>query len=138
MPVIAPSPAAGYRYFTTGALKDVGLHGNVWSSSSAAAGRLQAGGLYFSDGSASPQDLVSRCYAFSVRCVQHLPGPLLPRRFDKLQQCQSAGFGFFEKAHVTRIFEPDYPGLRMRGGQRFGRFDGNIAVMAAENEELRH
>lgn len=46
--------------------------------------------------------------------------------------------GFFEKSHVTRIFEPGDLRLRMRSCQGFGDVGGYVSVVAAEEEELRH
>ena len=65
-------PAAGYRLRETGALGGVGSEGNVWSSSSYAAGNINAGRLNFNAGNVNPLNTGNRANAFSVRCVQHL------------------------------------------------------------------
>lgn len=62
---------AGNRHRETGALAVVGAEGIVWSSSSCAAGNLDAGGLYFSSGLVYPLNGLRRAYGFSVRCVQN-------------------------------------------------------------------
>ncbi|MDE7305218.1 MAG: fibrobacter succinogenes major paralogous domain-containing protein, partial [Alistipes sp.] len=64
------SPAAGYRHRESGALTSVGGSGNYWSSSSFAAGNINAGYLLFSSGTVRPLDYTFRAYGLSVRCVQ--------------------------------------------------------------------
>ncbi len=63
--------AAGYRT-TSGALSSVGANGNYWSSSSYAAGNLNAGNLNFNSTVVNPLNGNNRANGFSVRCVQHL------------------------------------------------------------------
>ena len=64
-------PAAGFRTTSTGALSSVGTEGDVWSSSSAYAGNLRAGLLYFNSGYVGPLSNAGRAAALSVRCVQN-------------------------------------------------------------------
>lgn len=64
-------PAAGARNRETGALIVVGEHGNVWSSSSYAAGNPSAGDLNFTSGAVNPLISPFRAYGLSVRCVQN-------------------------------------------------------------------
>ncbi|MDE6507877.1 MAG: fibrobacter succinogenes major paralogous domain-containing protein [Alistipes sp.] len=71
------SPAAGYRNRETGALGGIGTEGNVWSSSSYAAGNINAGRLNFNSGNVNPLNTGNRANGFSVRCVQHLQGCFL-------------------------------------------------------------
>jgi uncharacterized protein (TIGR02145 family) len=59
-------PAAGYRYYSSGALDDRGNNGSYWSSSEY--GSYDAWGLYFSSGLATT-NLSDRLYGQSVRCV---------------------------------------------------------------------
>ena len=66
------SIATGYRHRESGALTNVGTEGDVWSSSSAYAGNLNAGNLNFNSGNVNPLNNSNRANAFSVRCVQHL------------------------------------------------------------------
>ncbi len=68
------APAAGYRSNASGALGYVGERGHCWSSSSYAAGNVNAGYLYFNAGNVNPLNNANRANGFSVRCVQHLPG----------------------------------------------------------------
>ncbi|MDE6712042.1 MAG: fibrobacter succinogenes major paralogous domain-containing protein [Alistipes sp.] len=68
--------AAGYRHRESGALTAVGTEGTYASSSSYAAGNLGAGSLGFSSAVVLPLSGYTRAYGFSVRCVQHLHGPL--------------------------------------------------------------
>ena len=72
IPAIASTlSAAGYRT-TAGALANVGTNGNYWSSSSYAAGNLNAGNLNFNSTVVNPLNGNNRANGFSVRCVQHL------------------------------------------------------------------
>ena len=64
--------ASGYRSRSTGALNAVGTLGYYWSSSSAYAGRLSAGHLYFNSGFVYPLRDTSRTHGFSVRCVRNV------------------------------------------------------------------
>ncbi|WP_290175719.1 hypothetical protein, partial [uncultured Alistipes sp.] len=64
-------PAAGARNRETGALIVVGEHGNVWSSSSSAAGYLDVGGLHCRADYVNPLSGHYRAYGLSVRCVQN-------------------------------------------------------------------
>ena len=64
------APAAGYRYSATGALSVIGARGYYWSSSSYAAGNLNAGDMDFTDVRVVPLGYPSRASALSVRCVQ--------------------------------------------------------------------
>ena len=66
------SSAAGYRANTTGALTSVGAGGWCWSSSSYAAGNINAGSLNFNTSNVNPLNNNNRANGFSVRCVQHL------------------------------------------------------------------
>ena len=63
-------PAAGARNRETGALIVVGEHGNVWSSSSYAAGNLNVGGLHCRADNVNPLNGHNRANGLSVRCVQ--------------------------------------------------------------------
>ncbi len=65
-------PATGYRHRESGALTLVGTGGDVWSSSSYAAGLLYAGGLSFSSGGVYPLNGSYRAYGFPVRCVRNV------------------------------------------------------------------
>ena len=67
-------PAAGYRSNASGALTNVGTEGLYWSSSSYAAGNINAGNLNFHSGNVNPLNGNNRANGFSVRCVQHLRG----------------------------------------------------------------
>ncbi|MDE7305729.1 MAG: DUF4906 domain-containing protein, partial [Alistipes sp.] len=60
-------PAAGYRYRESGALTGVGSNGYYWSSSSYAAGNINAGSLSFLSGNVYPLNGNCRAYGFSVR-----------------------------------------------------------------------
>ncbi|MDE6070109.1 MAG: fibrobacter succinogenes major paralogous domain-containing protein [Alistipes sp.] len=64
---------AGYRDRTSGALTAVGTEGNYASSSSYAAGNVNAGTLWFGSGNVNPLNNGNRANGRSVRCVQHLP-----------------------------------------------------------------
>ncbi|WP_290099092.1 hypothetical protein [uncultured Alistipes sp.] len=66
------TPAAGYRFETTGALTHVGEWGLCWSSSSYAAGQLGSGYLYLNADNVNPLNHGRRASTLSVRCVQHL------------------------------------------------------------------
>ncbi len=77
-PAIALGPAAGYRVNTTGALADVGANGHWWSSSSYASGNLHAGSFFCDASRMNPLNNDNRANGFSVRCVQHLCGAVLP------------------------------------------------------------
>ena len=63
-------PAAGYRSNASGALTNVGTEGLYWSSSSYAAGSVNAGNLNFRAGNVNPLNNTSRANGLSVRCVQ--------------------------------------------------------------------
>ncbi|WP_305375676.1 hypothetical protein [uncultured Alistipes sp.] len=65
------SIATGYRHRESGALTNVGTEGDVWSSSSAYAGSLLAGNLYFNSGNVDPLHNTLRAYGLSVRCVRN-------------------------------------------------------------------
>ena len=67
-------PAAGYRHNASGALTNVGTEGDLWSSSSYAAGNVNAGFLNFRSGNVNPLNNTNRAHALSVRCVQYLRG----------------------------------------------------------------
>ncbi len=71
------TPAAGYRFETTGALTHVGEWGLCWSSSSYAAGQLGSGYLNLNADNVNPFNHGRRASTLSVRCVQHLPGCFL-------------------------------------------------------------
>ena len=60
-------PAAGYRHSTTGALSEVGVYGDYWSST--ADGTISAQRLWFNDDYIFVY-ILTRAYGFSVRCVQ--------------------------------------------------------------------
>ncbi len=64
------TPAAGYRHRESGALTNVGTEGDWWSSSSYAAGSVNAGNLNFRAGNVNPLNNTSRANGLSVRCVQ--------------------------------------------------------------------
>ena len=64
--------AAGYRHRESGALTAVGTEGTYASSSSYAAGNINAGILWFGAGNVNPLNNGNRANARSVRCVQHL------------------------------------------------------------------
>ncbi len=64
--------AAGYRHRESGALSSVGTEGYWWSSSSYAAGSVNAGNLSFHSGGVSPLYGNGRAYVFSVRCVRNV------------------------------------------------------------------
>lgn len=65
-------PAAGWRNEGSGDLSGVGTRGLYWSSSSYAAGNVNAGFLDFTSGNVNPLNNGNRASALSVRCVQHL------------------------------------------------------------------
>ena len=69
--VIACTSASGYRNYTTGALTNVGAHGDYWSSSPQA-GSTNAGYLALFDTTVGPVWSNFRSYGLSVRCVQYL------------------------------------------------------------------
>ena len=69
-PATAYYPAAGYRHDASGALTNVSTYGYYWSSSSYAAGNINAGFLYFNSGYVSPLGSGGRAAGLSVRCVQ--------------------------------------------------------------------
>ena len=50
----------------------IGTEGNYWSSSSYAAGNINAGRLNFNSSNVNPLNTGNRANGFSVRCVQHL------------------------------------------------------------------
>jgi uncharacterized protein (TIGR02145 family) len=58
-------PAAGYRNYS-GALYNVGVDGNYWSSTASASGAFY---LYFYSGVLAPGDALTRANGRSVRCV---------------------------------------------------------------------
>jgi len=62
----------GCRIRDTGALGYVGERGHWWSSSSFAAGHVDAGLLWYRPDLVNPLDNSNRANAFAVRCVQHL------------------------------------------------------------------
>ena len=64
-------PAAGYRSYATGALRNVGTVGDYWPSSPQS-GSANAGNLYFTSSNMNPLTSAARANAFPVRCVQHL------------------------------------------------------------------
>ncbi len=64
------SPAAGYRHRESGALTNVGTEGDWWSSSSYAAGNVNAGFLNIRSGNVNPLNNTNRANGLSVRCVQ--------------------------------------------------------------------
>ncbi|WP_304582879.1 hypothetical protein [uncultured Alistipes sp.] len=66
------SPAAGIRNRETGALANAGVTGDYWSSSTLAAGNINAADLFFKAGVVNPLNNPNRSYGLSVRCVQHL------------------------------------------------------------------
>ncbi|MDE5694705.1 MAG: DUF1566 domain-containing protein, partial [Alistipes sp.] len=53
-------------------MTNVGTNGYVWSSSSYAAGNINAGNLNFNSGNVNPLNGNNRANGFPVRCVQHL------------------------------------------------------------------
>ena len=63
-------PAAGYRHDASGALTNVSTNGYYWSSSSYAAGNINAGFLNFNSGNVNPLNNGNRAAGLSVRCVQ--------------------------------------------------------------------
>ena len=63
--------AAGFRLDSSGALASVGAGGWCWSSSSYAAGNVNAGSLSFSTSGVNPLYYNSRAHGFSVRCVRN-------------------------------------------------------------------
>ena len=77
-------PAAGYRHESSGALTNVGTWGLYFSSSSYAAGSINAGYLNFNAGNVNPLNNNNRANGFSVRCVQHLQARSSLRLFDTL------------------------------------------------------
>lgn len=72
IPAIASLGAAGNRSNASGALENVGVNGRYWSSSSYAAGNVNAGNLNFESGNVNPLNNGNRAIGRSVRCVQHL------------------------------------------------------------------
>ncbi len=70
IPAIASFTAAGYRHRESGDLTSVGGSGNCWSSSSYAAGNINAGYLNFNSGNVNPLNNTNRANGLSVRCVQ--------------------------------------------------------------------
>ncbi|MDE6069639.1 MAG: fibrobacter succinogenes major paralogous domain-containing protein [Alistipes sp.] len=72
-------PAAGYRHESSGALTNVGTWGLYFSSSSYAAGSINAGYLNFNAGNVNPLNNANRASGLSVRCVQHLRGELFKK-----------------------------------------------------------
>lgn len=56
-------------------------------------------------------------------------------RLYEAEDCLRRGFGLFEESHVSRIFEPHDLRFRMFGDHLFGGFDGNVVVLAAEDEQ---
>ncbi|MDE5624158.1 MAG: hypothetical protein K2I62_06075, partial [Alistipes sp.] len=70
--IAAHASATGYRTTSTGALNAVGTNGYSWSSSSYAAGNINAGNLNFNSGNVNPLNGNNRANGFPVRCVQHL------------------------------------------------------------------
>ncbi len=62
---------AGARTRDTGALANVGTNGEVWSSSSYAAGSHNAGSVWFDASHVYPLSNPNRANGRSVRCVQN-------------------------------------------------------------------
>ena len=77
--------AAGYRAAASGALENVGTNGYAWSSSSYAAGNVNAGMLNFNSGNVNPLNNGNRGHARAVRCVQHLQELSFIRKHRTLQ-----------------------------------------------------
>ena len=67
--------AAGYRSSSTGALFDVGVQGDAWSSSSYASGNYNAGYLAFNASLVNPLNGTNRANGLPVRCVQASADP---------------------------------------------------------------
>lgn len=67
--------AAGFRDCTTGALLDVGMQGDAWSSSSYASGNYNAGYLAFNASLVNPLNGTNRANGLPVRCVQASADP---------------------------------------------------------------
>ena len=65
----------------------VGTNGYAWSSSSYAAGNLNAGNLNFNSGNVNPLNGNNR----AVRCVQHLPELLISFLIPRLRLAGHAG-----------------------------------------------
>ncbi|MDE5579076.1 MAG: fibrobacter succinogenes major paralogous domain-containing protein [Alistipes sp.] len=66
------TPATGYRHYSSGALTSVGEGSWCWSSSSYAAGSVNAGDMGFRSNNVNPLNSDNRANGLSVRCVQHL------------------------------------------------------------------
>ncbi len=98
-------PAAGYRSNASGALTNVGTEGLYWSSSSYAAGNINAGNLNFNSGNVNPLNGNNRANGFSVRCVQHLRGAVF-----YLLQLRVPTFGILQK---TASCNPEWRGPRL-------------------------
>ncbi len=92
------SPATGYRYFASGALTAVGAEGVVWSSSSAFAGDIGAGDLYFRLDGVFTLYGSGRALGFAVRCVQHLQGYFPKKHFRPPERAT----GSIQKLCVTK------------------------------------
>ncbi len=69
----------------------VGTNGYAWSSSSYAAGNLNAGNLNFNSGNVNPLNGNNRANGFPVRCVQHLPELLISFPIPHLRLAGHAG-----------------------------------------------
>ena len=67
------------------ALENVGTNGYAWSSSSYAAGNVNAGMLNFNSGNVNPLNNGNRGHARAVRCVQHLQELSFIRKHRTLQ-----------------------------------------------------
>ncbi|MDE6508544.1 MAG: hypothetical protein K2L04_08815 [Alistipes sp.] len=104
--------AAGYRANTTGALADVGTYGRYWSSSSYAAGNINAGNLNFNSGNVYPLNDGNRAIGRSVRCVQHLPAVRTPDRTQRKNSLAN---------------DPEWRGPRL-SPVRSGRFSNPLTV----------
>ena len=59
-------PAAGYRFFTNGALVNRGHGGRYWSSTESGSNAYR---LFFDSSSVAPADGINRASGFSVRCI---------------------------------------------------------------------
>ncbi|MDE7305607.1 MAG: DUF1566 domain-containing protein [Alistipes sp.] len=79
-------------------MENVGTNGYAWSSSSYAAGNVNAGMLNFNSGNVNPLNNGNRAIARAVRCVQHLHGAV-----------------FYLLAFGLRRREPDAPARRAEG-----------------------
>ncbi|GHT48814.1 hypothetical protein FACS189440_13290 [Bacteroidia bacterium] len=62
-------PAAGNRNNSNGALNNVGLNGNYWSSTTAGTGAYN---LNINSGRVYPSNINNRGNGFSVRCISEL------------------------------------------------------------------